>query len=459
MIEPAASPERLRDLLHGIDRVFESLGRAVLCLNREWRIVHASSGLDALVGAGAAEAVLGRAAEEVLGGELFGPAGTLRRAVEAGERREGWGAAMTIFAGPPRRPAPTAAPLHEADGNYCDPNVAYLIVLRSAEEALASGSTEVTLFAGLVARSPGMLRIFKLVETLAESDATVLLTGESGTGKELLARALHLHSPRRAGAFVAVNCAALPGELLESELFGHVRGAFTGALRDRTGRFELATHGTLFLDEVGDLPLALQGKLLRVLQERTFERVGDSHTRQADVRILAACNQDLRSAVRAGTFREDLYYRLRVVPIEVPPLRARREDIEPLARHLLAHAARRHGREVRLSPEALRALLAYDWPGNVRELANALEFATAVCGGQTILPTDLPPEVHEPPPAAATFALAEPTPGAAGPHAAERARLLAALEACHWQRHLAAHRLGMSRTTLWRKMRELALVR
>ena len=240
-----------------------------------------------------------------------------------------------------------------------------------------------------------MERVFRLVENLEHSEATVLLTGESGTGKEVLARAIHAHSPRRSGPFVAVNCGALPGELLESELFGHVRGAFTGAVRERAGRFEVAAGGTLFLDEVADLPLHLQVKLLRVLQERTFERVGESQSRRTDARIIAATNVDLRRAVQEGRFREDLFYRLRVVPIEIPPLRERREDIEPLATYLLARVAARQGRALRFSPDALRALLDYAWPGNVRELENALEYAVAVCKGQTILPEDLPAELPQ----------------------------------------------------------------
>jgi sigma-54 specific flagellar transcriptional regulator A len=195
-----------------------------------------------------------------------------------------------------------------------------------------------------------MARIFRLIDNLKYSDATILLTGESGSGKEVVARAIHAHSPRRGGPFVAVNCGALPGELLESEMFGHVRGAFSGAVRDRVGRFEAAAGGTLFLDEVGDLPLALQVKLLRVLQERSFERVGESVTRTSDARIIAATHHDLRRAVEEGRFRDDLYYRLRVVPIDIPPLRERREDVEPLARTLLARVAARQGRALRFPP-------------------------------------------------------------------------------------------------------------
>jgi transcriptional regulator with GAF, ATPase, and Fis domain len=267
---------------------------------------------------------------------------------------------------------------------------------------------------------------------------------------------------------VAVNAAALPGDLLESELFGHVRGAFTGAVRDRPGRFEAARDGTLFLDEVGDVPLHLQVKLLRVLQEHTYERVGDNGVRRTNARIIAATNKDLRRAVARGAFREDLYYRLRVFPVELPPLRARREDIEPIARLLLARVGARTGRALRLSPEAIRVLLSYEWPGNVRELENALEFAATVCTGQTLQPEDLPPEVHGspalpsevgPPPAAGPQAAAEQAAAPAGPAAPgeERAAIEAALEAHRWSRAETARALGMSRSTLWRRMRALGI--
>jgi len=307
-----------------------------------------------------------------------------------------------------------------------------------------------------------MARVLRLVETLQHSEASILITGESGTGKEVLARALHAHSPRRNGPFVAVNAAALPGELLESELFGHVRGAFTGAVRDRSGRFELANDGTLFLDEVGDVPLHLQVKLLRVLQERSYERVGEAAPRQTNARIIAATHRDLRKGVAAGTFREDLYYRLKVFPIELPPLRDRREDIEPIAIYLLSRSGARTGRSLRFSPEALRALLTYDWPGNVRELENALEFAATVCQGQTLQPEDLPPELQ---PSASRPAAPSDTPwpvivhAPVGPLATEdeRRSVKQALEANRWSRAETARALGMSRSTLWRRMRALGL--
>jgi DNA-binding NtrC family response regulator len=354
----------------------------------------------------------------------------------------------------------TAAPFCADPGAVCDPRVAYVIVLRPAEEDQHSSASP---FPGLSGRSPAMERLFQLIENLEHSEATVLLTGESGTGKEVVAHAIHNRSPRRAGPFVAVSCGALPGDLLESELFGHVRGAFTGAVRDRAGRFEVAAGGTLFLDEVADLPLHLQVKLLRVLQERAFERVGESRTRIADARIVAATNADLRRAVQEGRFREDLYYTLRVVPIEIPPLRDRREDIEPLATFLLARVGARQGRALRFSPDALRLLLKHPWPGNVRELENALEYAVAVCKGQTILPEDLPGEVGGEPLAPARTAHG-PGSGSRGPGAhrsetdeIDSARIRGALESCRWRRHEAARILGISRTTLWRRMRELGV--
>jgi DNA-binding NtrC family response regulator len=353
----------------------------------------------------------------------------------------------------------TAVPLQHDPYGVCDAQAVYLVVLRPAEDETLPTAGGPTAFSGVIARSPSMLRILRLLENLQHSEATVLITGESGTGKEVVARAIHGNSPRRDRPFVGVNCGGLPGELLETELFGHVRGAFTGAVRDRVGRFERASGGTLFLDEVGDLPIALQVKLLRVLQERTFERVGESETRRSDARIIAATNADLQRAVLAGTFRQDLFYRLRVVPIELPPLRQRREDIEPLARSLLARVGARSGRALRLSPDAVRAILLSPWPGNVRELENALEFAVAVCKGQTIMPEDLPQEVASGTPSGSANGAGRALERIMAPprDVEERDRLRAMLEVHRWSRTTAARALGMSRTTLWRKMREVGL--
>ena len=474
------------DLLAGIGAVFESLGRSILCLDADFRVVHASGRVQGLLDHDGPKQIVGTPVADLLGTELFAEGGYLRQAVLAGERREGWGATVR-GEGDAKLVSVTVAPMRHVDTTVCDPRVAYIVVLRPAATGGVEAPRAGVLFAGMLAASPQMHRVFRLIQNLQHSDATVLITGESGTGKELVARAIHEHSQRSSGEFIAVNCGAIPQDLLESELFGHVKGAFTGAVQDRVGRFELAAGGTLFLDEIGDMPLALQVKLLRVLQDGTYQRVGESGTRTTDARILAATNANLRSKVGDGTFREDLYYRLRVVPIRVPPLRVRREDIEPLAYHLLAKVSRRHGRELSLAPATVRVLMQHDWPGNVRELENALEYAVAVCRGQTIHPRDLPSELSSetsderhsesqdlydnraPPPPTASGATArrgiepasepaEPGPVGGVETSSERAQLVAALEANRWQREATAESLGISRTTLWRRMKEHGLL-
>ncbi|AKI99940.1 two component Fis family sigma54 specific transcriptional regulator [Archangium gephyra] len=251
-------------------------------------------------------------------------------------------------------------------------------------------------FAGAVGRSAAMQEAHRLLEQAARLDITVLLTGETGTGKELAARAVHLNSARREKPFVAVNCGALPAELVESELFGHGKGAFTGAAQAKAGLFEEAHGGTLFLDEVGELPLNAQVKLLRVLQEREVRRVGETRPVQVDVRVVAATHRDLRAAAAQGRFREDLFYRLNVFPVQLPPLRERKEDIPLLAAHLLDKHCKAMGRSLEgMTPEALRTLVGYPWPGNVRELENALMRAVAVATGPVVTERDLPQEVRE----------------------------------------------------------------
>ncbi len=449
-----------------LETVFEAIGRALVVLDAGFRVIRASHTLNDLAYPGAAEDAIGRPIEDLVGAKLFGPTDTLRESLENGKREEGRRAVLHCGEGSARLVSLTAAAIPDHVSSHCDPRARYIVVIRPAEndnELLQSMIAS----HGLVARSPVMRKVVHLVESLHRSEATVLITGESGTGKELIARALHASSPRCAGPFVAVNCGALPGDLLESELFGHVKGAFTGAVRDRVGRFEMAHGGTIFLDEIGDMPVHLQVKLLRVLQERRYERVGDSSPRPMDARVIAATNVDLVEAIRAGRFREDLYYRLRVVPIHLPPLRERVEDIPVLARHLLAHIGGREGRALLLSPDTLAALEGYPFPGNVRELENALEFAVATCLGQTIQIENLPPEYRglardddgEPP--------ADDGPGdtrteaeraaAAEAADAERIRIVRTLEVHHWNRGKAAQALGVSRSTLWRRMRELGI--
>ena len=307
-------------------------------------------------------------------------------------------------------------------------------------------------FDEIIGEGPAIRGVLKHVETVAPTDSTVLITGETGTGKELIARAIHNLSPRREHTFVKVNCAAIPTGLLESELFGHERGAFTGAITQRIGRFELANGGTIFLDEIGDIPTELQPKLLRVLQEQEFERLGSTQTIRVDVRLVAATNRDLNEMVAKRVFRSDLYYRLRVFPIHMPPLRERQEDIPALVRYFVQKYARRMNRNLETIPaETLDLLVRYAWPGNIRELENLIERAVIVSPGSTLR---VPMGELKPP--------SEPRADALTLRAAEKEHILRALEATNWVLagpHGAAARLGMKRTTLQSKMRKLGIVK
>jgi two-component system response regulator PilR (NtrC family) len=312
-------------------------------------------------------------------------------------------------------------------------------------------------FGGILGRSRPMQSLFQLLETVARANATILITGETGTGKEVVARAVHHNSPRRAHRFVALNCSAIPETLLEAELFGHVRGAFTGAVGTRQGRFEQAHKGTLFLDEVGTMSAALQMKLLRALQEREFERVGDNQTIKVDVRVIAATNSELGRMVADGTFREDLYYRLNVINVQLPPLRDRREDIPLLVKHFLERFA--PGVLMHVSQSAMRALMAYSWPGNVRQLENALERAVALCSGRTEIDlSDLPSEIYAAPAVAARPPVEFPEGGIDLPGylaTIERDLIKLSLERTGGNRNKAAELLRIKRTTLVEKLKRL----
>ncbi|HKC55084.1 MAG TPA: sigma-54 dependent transcriptional regulator, partial [Vicinamibacterales bacterium] len=337
-----------------------------------------------------------------------------------------------------------------------------VLTLRKAEERerlrqevaglkaqLATGPSE----RGLIVESAAMRQALELVTRVAEHNTTVLITGESGTGKEVIARAIHRASPRASKAFVGINCAAIPEALLESELFGHVRGAFTGASVDKTGLFEAANGGTILLDEIGELPLGLQAKLLRVLQESEIRRVGDQKTRRVDARVLAATARDLEAEVRAGRFREDLFYRIHVVVIELPPLREREDDIAPLSRHFAARLAHRLGRPLSLSDDAIAWLEQQEWPGNVRQLENAIERA-AVLNEKAVLDRE---DFHVVPPRHDVER------GSGGEdvgdgtlrsvvESAERSAIIDALKATDGNRRAAAQRLGVSLRTLFYKI-------
>jgi PAS domain S-box-containing protein len=354
-------------------------------------------------------------------------------------------------------------PVEGAEGRVVLSVIRDLSEKRETEEALRRSEQEKRYleeeintthqFEEIVGESSGLKRVLKQVEDVAATDATVMILGETGTGKELIARAIHELSPRRDHAFVRLNCSAIPSGLLESELFGHEKGAFTGAIAQKIGRLELAHRGTFFLDEVGDLPLELQPKILRALQEKEFERVGGTRTIPVNMRLVAATNRDLAKMVGAGQFRSDLYYRLRVFPITIPPLRERREDIPLLVRYFLASHSKRMGRHIETIPsETMQALAKWRWPGNVRELENFIERSVILSQGSVLRAPLVELEAAEEPAGSSDSKL----------EAAEREHILRVLRECHGMiggAKGAAERLGLKRTTLNSKMKKLGIKR
>ena len=331
--------------------------------------------------------------------------------------------------------------------------------LREENLYLREETGQVARFETLVGESPSMERVYALVERVLNTTSTVLITGESGTGKELIARVIHHKGPRAQGAFIAVNCSAIPETLLEAELFGYEKGAFTGAAKRKPGRFELAAGGTLFLDEIADMSPALQAKLLRVLQEKQFERLGGTETIVADARIITATNRELEALVKAGEFREDLFYRLNVYPIPIPPLRERQEDILPLALHFLQKSSRELRKDVvKLSTEARELFIKYHWPGNVRELENVVERAVILCRGPVLTAHELPIALREErrgqPLSGEVFKL---PPGGVALAELEKAVILQALERANYNKSRASKLLGLSRAQLRTRMKNHGL--
>jgi len=380
----------LLTLKDNADRILDNLSEGIVAHDLYRRIFYFNSGAEKITGY-RREEVLGRDCHEVFPGGFCGGKCSFAEKGVCRARSLNYTLDFTSREGERKYLEVSVVPIKDNAGEMVGILASYRDQTRLLELERRLG--EIQQFAGIIGRDHKMLQIFELIRDVADSSAPVLIQGETGTGKELVAAAIHNESIRAGKPFVAVNCGALPQGTLESELFGHVKGAFTGAIRDKKGRFELADGGTIFLDEVGELPPATQVKLLRVLQEGTFERVGGERTVRVNVRVISATNRDLKEMIKQGKFREDLYYRLCVVPITLPPLRERRNDIPLLAQHFLQRLAAEAGREVFLSAEALEVLVGYAWPGNVRQLQNAIQFALIKCRGKSVKPEHLPPEI------------------------------------------------------------------
>jgi PAS domain S-box-containing protein len=440
--EPNLSPQT--------EIILNSIADGVFTVDPEWRITFFNRSAEKITGVSASEAI-GRACCEVFRASICESTCALKFTFETNKpvinkpvvilRADGKGIPISV----------STALLQDESGRIIGGVETFRDL--SLVETLRKEIDRRYRFQDIISKSPVMKRLFSILPEVAQSESTVLLQGESGTGKELLARAVHSLSPRAKGAFVAVNCGALPDTLLESELFGHVAGAFTDAKRDRAGRFGLAEGGTLFLDEIGDISPALQVRLLRVLEERSYEPLGSSKTVRTNVRIVAASNKDLAQLVEKDTFRKDLYYRINVVKLELPPLSQRKEDIPLLSEHFIERLNKLRNKNVSgLSHEALAVFMGHDWPGNIRELENVIEYAFILCRDGLIQAKCLPDYLNLKACRVVDFAgftLVD----------AERHTIVEALHRNGWRRMAAARELGIDKNTLRRKIKRLNIVR
>ncbi len=436
--------------MSGTDAILESISDGVFTVDLDWRVTSFNRAAELITGIRRKEAV-GKPCQDVFRSSVCETDCALRQTLKNG--KPVIGRTCYIIDGDGRRIpiSISTAVLKDGAGHIIGGAETFRDL--SEVEELRRELSERRLTGDMESRSPVMRRVLEVIPAVAASPSTVLIIGETGTGKEVLARAIHEQSPRKTGPFIAVNCGALPDTLLESELFGYKRGAFTGAEKDKPGRFALAKGGTLFLDEIGEISPALQVRLLRVLQERTYEPLGGTRSEKADVRIIAATNLDLREMMSAGRFREDLYYRVNVVRIELPPLRGRREDIPLLVECFIARFNRLMDKQITgITPEVMSLFMAYEWPGNIRELENAIERAFVLCPGGHLGLEHLPPEM-----------ITRCGGDAAGDgyrtslDAMEAQAIREELKRQNNQRDAAARALGMHRTTLYRKMKKFGI--
>lgn len=433
------------------DKILDSITEAVFVVDREFRIKFFNRSAELITGFKRQE-VLGKFCKNVLNSDFCQDECPVVNVLRSNRPVNSLEAGICCRNGERKKIRLNASLVYEDGDTLAGSVITFkeLESLSTADNSL-SGSQD---FYGIVGVSKKMTGIFELILEISQSNASVLICGETGTGKELIANAVQAASLRKDKPFVKVNCSVLPSNLLASELFGHVKGAFTDAVKDRTGRFELANQGTIFLDEVAEMPAQMQLQLLRVIQEGTFERVGESITRRADVRIISATNLNLSMAIEQGRFREDLFYRLNVVPIKVPPLRERKEDIMLLIKHFLDKFTLTYKKEIsEITDEALDYCLKYNWPGNVRELENAIEFAfIRTQAADPISHSKLPPAVRE------KNSLNPKNPEKPRLNQMSHAEILALLEKYRWNKSEVARALGVNRTTVWRYLKELCIL-
>jgi PAS domain S-box-containing protein len=430
------------------EAILESISDGVFTVDHDWRITSFNRAAEAITGITRDQA-LGQRCSEVFRSSMCGDDCALRQTLKTGKPVIGRAGYIVDSTGKRIPISVSTAVMRDVDGRVMGGAETFRDL--SEVEALREALDGRFRIGNLISHSAAMRRVFEILPTLAATTSTVLIEGETGTGKELLARAIHTEGTRRDKPFIAVNCGALPDSLLESELFGYKAGAFTGATRDKPGRFALAEGGTLFLDEIGEVSPSLQVRLLRVLQERTYEPLGATRTSHADVRIIAATHRDLRSLVSEGVFREDLFYRINVVRVQLPPLRARKEDIPLLVEHFIGRLGKLQRKPIRaMTGEAMERLMAHDWPGNIRELENAIEHAFVLCTGERIDVPHLPAEFSSRvSPSVGKFAAIR--------QQAEADSIRDVLVRNRYNRAAAALELGIHKSTLYRRMKALGI--
>ncbi len=432
--------------------ILNSISEGVMTLNKDWKILSWNQAAEKITGF-RREEVLGQECAKLFRTSLCGEDCPVDKALSCGRTYEDVEVAIRNRRNELIHLLVNAAPLYDINGQV----IGGLETFRDVSQAhwLQEELQQQYGFTNIVGRSDAMRKVYETVGSLVNTDTTVLIQGESGTGKELIARALHFYSSRREKPFVAINCTALPEGVLETELFGHRKGAFTGAIRDHMGKFELANGGTLFLDEIAEISQAMQVKLLRVLEEREFQRIGDNRNIKVNIRLITATNKDLYHRVLEGSFRDDLYYRVSVFPVDLPPLRERTEDIPLLVAHFINKFNKQMGKSIQgIADRVLEILETYLWPGNVRELANAMEHAFVHCKGSLLYASDLPHNIVDVLPAVPQRKSAR---AQEKLDSVEKELILKALEAADWKKAAAARRLGMSRATLWRKMEKYGI--